>query len=263
MVIGVVAGFELAVGDTATLEASGYFRDPDGDALSFEARSSAGEVAGTEVSGSTIRIVALAPGASTVAITARDPEGRAAALRFEVTVPNRAPVATGAIPDLQLTAADTTRVDLSGYFADPDGEVLIYGVASSDSGVVTVTARGDTMRVVGVAPGMATVTIAARDPGGLGAELSFAVEVRPARRFDIEVRFDTTAAAPRRAVVLEAAELLGSGIENGCHWLLPSGIVMFDSCRCWWAPNTSLQSGSEEGMSFTMVTLKAIGPSRK
>ena len=88
MVIGGVDDFELAVGDTATLEASGYFRDPDGDVLSFETRSSAGEVAVADVSGSTVRIVALAPGTSTVAITARDPEGRAAALRFEVTVPN-------------------------------------------------------------------------------------------------------------------------------------------------------------------------------
>ncbi|WP_419857584.1 leishmanolysin-related zinc metalloendopeptidase [Candidatus Palauibacter irciniicola] len=89
MVIGTVADFELVVGDTATLEASGYFRDPDGDVLSFEVRSSAAEVAGAEVSGSTVRVVALAQGTSTVAITARDPEGRAAALRFEVTVPNR------------------------------------------------------------------------------------------------------------------------------------------------------------------------------
>lgn len=87
MVIGVVDDFELAVGDTATFEASGYFRDPDGDALLFEVKSSAGEVAGAEVSGSTVRVVALAPGTSTVAITARDPEGRAAALRFDVTVP--------------------------------------------------------------------------------------------------------------------------------------------------------------------------------
>ena len=89
MVIGGVADFELAVGDTATVEASGYFRDPDGDVLSFEARSSAEEVAAADISGSTVRIVAVAPGLSTVAITARDPEGRAAALRFEVTVPDR------------------------------------------------------------------------------------------------------------------------------------------------------------------------------
>ncbi len=257
MVIGVVADFELAVGDTATLEASGYFRDPDGDALSFEARSSAGEVAGTEVSGSTIRIVALAPGASTVAITARDPEGRAAALRFEVTVPNRAPVATGAIPDLQLTAADTTRVDLSGYFADPDGEVLIYGVASSDSGVVTVTARGDTMRVVGVAPGMATVTIAARDPGGLGAELSFAVEVRPAHRFDIEVRFDTTAAEPWRAVVLEAAAL----------WMLVLAdtelpeVAVEDRIECYGA-NTAEPVGTIDDLMILVEFRDIDGPGR-
>ncbi len=87
MVIDGVADFELAIGETATLEASGYFRDPDGDVLSFEARSSAGEVASAEVSGSTVRVVALTRGTSTVAITARDPEGRAAALRFDVTVP--------------------------------------------------------------------------------------------------------------------------------------------------------------------------------
>ncbi|MCY3598812.1 MAG: hypothetical protein OXN85_02405 [Gemmatimonadetes bacterium] len=257
MVIGVVADFELAVGDTATLEASGYFRDPDGDALSFEARSSAGEVAGTEVSGSTIRIVALAPGASTVAITARDPEGRAAALRFEVTVPNRAPVATGAIPDLQLTAADTTRVDLSGYFADPDGEVLIYGVASSDSGVVTVTARGDTMRVVGVAPGMATVTIAARDAGGLGAELSFAVEVRPARRFDIEVRFDTTAAEPWRAVVLEAAALWMSVLADT---ELPE-VAVDDRIECYGA-STAEPVGTVDDLMVLVEFRDIDGPGR-
>jgi len=105
MVIGVVADFDLAIGDTATLEASGYFRDPDGDVLSFEARSSAGEVASAEVSGSTVRVVALAPGTSTVAITARDPEGRAAALRFEVTVPDRFDIVLG----FETTATEPRR----------------------------------------------------------------------------------------------------------------------------------------------------------
>jgi len=104
-VLGVVADFELAVGDTATLDASGYFRDPDGDVLSFEARSSAGEVAGAEVSGSTVRVVALAPGTSTVSITARDPEGRAAALRFEVTVPDRFDIVLG----FETTATEPRR----------------------------------------------------------------------------------------------------------------------------------------------------------
>ena len=208
MVIGAVADLDLAVGDTATVDASAYFRDPDGDVLSYETRSSAEEVAAAGVSGNTVRIVALAPGTSTVAITARDPEGRAAALRFEVTVPNRAPVAMGAIPEVRLAAADTTRIDVSGYFADPDGEALSYGAASSDSGVAAVAARGDTIDVIGVAPGTATVTVTARDAGGLAAESSFTARVRASGGgFDIVLGFDTTATAPRRAAVLAAAEL--------------------------------------------------------
>ncbi len=211
MVIGAVADFDLAVGDTATVDASGYFRDPDGDVLSFEARSSAEEVAVADVSGSTVRIVSVAPGTSTVAITARDPEGRAAALRFEVTVPNRAPVATDAIPDLRLAVADTARVDVSGYFTDPDGEALIHGAVSSDSGVAAVAADdapGDTIHIVGVAQGTATVTVAARDAGGLRAESSFTVRVRATEGdFDIVLSFDTMVTEPHRAAIRPAAEL--------------------------------------------------------
>ncbi|WP_420442477.1 leishmanolysin-related zinc metalloendopeptidase [Candidatus Palauibacter sp.] len=208
MVIDAVADFDLAVGDTATVDASGYFRDPDGDVLSFEARSSAEEVAVADVSGSTVRIVSVAPGTSTVAITARDPEGRAAALRFQVTVPNRAPVATGAIPDLRLAVADTVLVDVSGHFVDPDGEALGYGAVSSDSAVAAATAPGDTLRVIGIAPGTATVTVTARDPGGLAAETSFAVRVRASGGgFDIVLDFDTTVMEPHRAAMRPAAEL--------------------------------------------------------
>lgn len=235
MVIGAVADLDLAVGDTATVEASGYFRDPDGDVLSFETRSSAEEVAAADVSGSTVRIVALAPGTSTVAITARDPEGRAAALRFEVTVPNRAPVAMGQIPELGLAAADTTRVDVSGYFADPDGETLSYGAASSDSGVAAVAARGDTIDVIGVAAGTATVTVTARDAGGLTAESSFTVRVRASRGgFDIVLGFDTTATEPRRAVVLAAAELWMS-VLAGTE--LPA-VTVDDHIECYGAATT-------------------------
>lgn len=235
MVIGAVADLDLAVGDMATVEASGYFRDPDGDVLSFETRSSAEEVAAADVSGSTVRIVALAPGTSTVAITARDPEGRAAALRFEVTVPNRVPVAMGQIPELGLAAADTTRVDVSGYFADPDGETLSYGAASSDSGVAAVAARGETIDVIGVAAGTATVTVTARDAGGLTAESSFTVRVRASRGgFDIVLGFDTTATEPRRAVVLAAAELWMSVLADT---ELPA-VTVDDHIECYGAATT-------------------------
>lgn len=258
MVIGAVADFDLAVGDTATVEASGYFRDPDGDVLSFETRSSAEEVAVADVSGSTVRIVALAPGTSTVAITARDPEGRAAALRFEVTVPNRAPVAMGEVPDLRLAVADTTRVDVSGYFADPDGEALGYGVASSDSGVAAVAARGDTIDVIGVAPGTAIVTVTARDAGSLTAESSFTVRVRASGGgFDIVIGFDTAATGPRRAAVLAAAELWMSVLAET---ELPD-VTVDDRIECYGA-NTTEPVGTVDDLMVLVEFRDIDGPGR-
>ncbi|WP_419950980.1 leishmanolysin-related zinc metalloendopeptidase [Candidatus Palauibacter sp.] len=208
MVIGTAPDLELAAGEAAMLDASAYFTDPDGDVLSYEVRSSDPGVAAVELSGSTVRVSALAPGTATVSVTARDPEGRAAALRFQVTVPNRAPGATGTIPDLRLAAGDTARVDLAGHFTDPDGDTLAYEATSSDEGVALAAAAGDAVQVVALARGTATVTVTARDPGGLAADLSFGVDVRsPRGGFDIVLDFGGTATETQRAAILSAAEL--------------------------------------------------------
>lgn len=260
MVIGAVADFDLVAGDTTTVDASAYFRDPDGDALSFETRSSAEEVAVADVSGSSVRIVALAPGTSTVAITARDPEGRAAALRFEVTVPNRAPVAMGEVPELRLVVADTARVDVSGYFADPDGEALSFGGASSDSGVAAAAARGDTIDVIGIAPGTVIVTVTAHDAGGLTAESSFTVRVRASGGgFDIDIvlGFDTTATAPRRAAVLAAAELWMSVLAET---ELPD-VTVDDHIECYGA-NTTEPVGTIDDLMVLVEFRDIDGPGR-
>ncbi|WP_420633280.1 Ig-like domain-containing protein [Candidatus Palauibacter sp.] len=194
--------------ETALLEVSGYFSDPDGDVLSYEARSSEPGVGTAEVSGSTVRVTAVARGTATVTVTARDPEGRAAALRFDVTVPNRAPVAVGAPPDLELMAGDSAVVEVAAHFSDPDGDILAYEAASSNADVATATASERTVRLMAVARGTATVTVTARDPGGLTAELSFSVDVRSGRGgFDITLNFGDTATEPQRAVIRSAAEL--------------------------------------------------------
>jgi len=260
MVIGAVADFDLAVGDTATVDASGYFRDPDGDVLAFEARSSAEEVAVAEVAGSTVRIVSVAPGTSTVAITARDPEGRAAALRFQVTVPNRAPVATGAIPDLRLAVADTARVDVSGHFVDPDGEALGYGAVSSDSAVAAASAPGDTLRVIGIAPGTATVTVTARDPGALAAETSFTVRVRASGGgFDIVLDFDATVTEPHRAAIRPAAELWMSVLAGTELPAVP--VPVGDRVGCYGA-RTSEPVGSVDDLLILVEMRDIDGPGR-
>ena len=210
MVVATAPDLELAVGEAAELDALAYFSDPEGGVLTYEARSSNPEVATAAASGGTVRVTAVARGTATVAVTARDPEGRAAAIRFEVTVPNRAPVAAGPIPDLELAVGDTARVDVAAHFGDPDGDPLVYAAASSDDVVAVAGPVGDAAEAVwvaGMGRGRAEVTVTARDPGGLAAELSFSVEVRRARGdFDITLHFGDAATAPRRAAVREAAE---------------------------------------------------------
>ncbi len=73
-------------GGSVTLDASSYFSDPDGDALTYVASSSNAGVAMASVSGSTVTVTGVAEGSATIAITARDPGGLTATQWTPVTV---------------------------------------------------------------------------------------------------------------------------------------------------------------------------------
>lgn len=90
---------------------------------------------------------------------------------------NQAPVAVGAIPAQEVPATDTVTVDLSTYFSDPDGDRLVYSASTSNAAVVTASVSAGTLSLTAVGKGAATVTVTARDPGGLGATQSVEVTV--------------------------------------------------------------------------------------
>ena len=167
----------VLAGQTATVDASVYFRDPDGDALRYTATSSRTEVATVAVSDAEIAIRALAPGVAMVTVRASDADGASVERGFQVTVPNRAPEPAGAIPPLTLAVGDTVTVSVSAYFADPDGESLSFTAASSNAAVAGVSAAGDSVTVIATAKGMVTVTVTARDPRGEAAQQRFQVTV--------------------------------------------------------------------------------------
>ena len=169
----------LAPGDTATVDASQYFTDPDGDTLTYTATSSNSSVATASVSGSTVTITAVAAGSATITVTARDPDDLTATQQAGVTVQqsNRAPRAVGTIPALMLAPGDTATVDASQYFTDPDGDALTYTAMSSNSSVATASVSGSTVTITAVAAGSATITVTARDPGGLTATQQAGVTV--------------------------------------------------------------------------------------
>lgn len=71
-------------------------------------------------------------------------------------------------------------VDVSGAFSDPDGDPLSYEATSDASDIATASVSGSDVTVIGEAPGSATVTVTATDPGGLSATQTFAVTVEAA-----------------------------------------------------------------------------------
>ena len=72
--------------DTVDVDVSGAFVDPDGDALSFTASSSAPQVVTARVTGAFVMLAAASEGAATIRVTATDPGGLSATQVFTVTV---------------------------------------------------------------------------------------------------------------------------------------------------------------------------------
>ena len=168
----------INVGDTVRLVVSAYFTDPDDDELSYEAVSADTGVAEALAMGDTVMIAAMSAGQATVAVTATDPEGLMATQDVAVTVQgpqNQAPDAVDSIPAHDLVVDSAVVLDMSAYFADPDGDELTYSVSSSDEAVAVASAEGSVVTTMGISAmeeetvRMATLTVTATDPDGLSA----------------------------------------------------------------------------------------------
>lgn len=125
---GAIEDRTVLVGDTARLDASPYFADPDGDALSYAASSSDPAVAAASVSGSEVTITALSPGSVTIEVTATDPSGLGDTLSGHIAV-----VAPG--PDLAFTAVSPVAATLT----PGDSTTLTFGIRNQGSDVSEAT----------------------------------------------------------------------------------------------------------------------------
>lgn len=177
VVQGSIPPAEIPVGAAATIDVAGVFSEPDGQTLTYSARSADTRVATVTVNQQVIIVSAAAHGATAVHVTATDPGGLSATQSFTVTVPNRSPVARGRIPATTIPAGTTVTVELSPYFTDPDDDLLRYEASTSDSEVAVVSAVHEAVIVSSLARGAADVTVTVTDPGGLSASQSFTVTV--------------------------------------------------------------------------------------
>ncbi|WP_420614938.1 cadherin domain-containing protein [Candidatus Palauibacter sp.] len=177
VIVRAMAAITVEADSMAVVDAAPHFRDPDGDALSYEASSSDEAVAKVAVSGSEVTVTGVSRGDARVTVTALDGRGGSVPQDFAVTVPNRAPKAVGSIGPVTTYMHGRVTVGVSGAFRDPDGDKLTYRPSSSDEGVVTVEMARNVVEIRTVSRGSATVTVTADDGYGGTAEQEFEVEV--------------------------------------------------------------------------------------
>ncbi len=174
---GTVPAQTVEVGDSATVDISPFFSDPDGDALSYSAATSDTTVIVAMATGSVISVVAVAKGEATVIVTAADTEGLTATQSFSVEVPNQAPMVADMIPVQTVAVGDRVTLDMTPFFADPDGDALHYGAVAMDGDVAVASVEGSAVIVTALAKGTTTVTVTATDIEGLTATQDFTVTV--------------------------------------------------------------------------------------
>ncbi len=167
----------VRVGDEPdTLALAGRFRDPEGGPLSYHAVSADMAVAAAEVAGARITITAVAAGRTSIAVTARDPEGLRATLPLAVQVlprPNRPPTLLP-LADLTATAGDTLTLGIQA--TDPDGDRLRYTASAADSAIARASAVDSVMTLRPKAAGETTIAVTVRDDS-LEAAGSFGLTV--------------------------------------------------------------------------------------
>ena len=169
-------------GTSEPLDLAGYFRDPDGDALTYAAESdNPGAVAAEVVEGSSqLVLTGVAAGEAAIVVTASDPYGGTVSQSMDARA-NSAPVVARPIPPQAVALGVTSEpLDLAEYFRDPDGDPLTYAAESDNPEVMTAALAGALFTVTGVGVGSATATVTARDPHGAEASQSVSVTVRVA-----------------------------------------------------------------------------------
>ena len=206
---GTIPDRTIPVSDEITVDPEPYFTDPDGDGLTYTARSSDETLATVNVSGNDVQVKGRDEGSATITVTATDPGGLTANQSFRVTVedlPNRAPFVASAIPDMNAVPGEVWVVfPVSNVIADPDGDDLTWSISSGNTAVADPEIVGDTILVDMVALGSTSVRVTATDPGGLFAADTFLVTV-VAARFDIDLYFTSNVTAAQRAVIEDARD---------------------------------------------------------
>ena len=193
----------LTVGGGAkSVDVSAYVSDPEGgDIIFFSPTSSQTSYVTVTLSGSTLTLTPVAAGASTISASMHDNLGQTVTVSFTATVigvktsninpqddsepnpdvdrlrdnaNNGLPQAVGTVEPIELFVGDTRQVSVR--FSDPDGDTLTYNVTGNNN-AVSATMSDNSLTIVAIGTGEATLAVTATDPHGAGATQTIDVTV--------------------------------------------------------------------------------------
>ena len=178
MPMGTIDDLTLVVGEPPhEEEVADKFKSSYPNLVRYTAVSSNMAAATVSVSGSVVTVTPVAPGMTTVTVTASN-GANSAEQEFAVTVRNPnldVPRRVGRLYDVTLVKGQTPHaVEAEDAFS---GDLLMYSAVSSNPGVATVSTSGSVVTVTPIAVGMTTVTVTALNGGG-DADQTFKVTVR-------------------------------------------------------------------------------------
>ncbi len=197
-------------GEPITVSISGVFMDPDGDPLSYATASADASIATASISGESMTIDGLAPGTTSITVTASDPDGLSASGSYEVRV-ETIPEPVGSIADVTLqVGGESMTMSIAQYFEDDDGDALTYAVSASGS-AATASIAGADLTLAPHTRGSSGITITASDPKGRSATQSFTANVSDS---ELQGVAEMALAHHGRAILSGVSAAFGSRLEG-------------------------------------------------
>ena len=183
-----IPSMEIVKGSSGSVLISQYFKDPNGDGLTYDVSYSNGNVTGSiidyDYDTKSLNLNGIAVGQTVVTVTADDGKGNEVTESFTVKVTepvngggtggsgdeeeevgNRAPIIEHDISNGYITIGNSKDLRLNYYFKDPDGDRLTYTVHGDNSNVAKAVS-GDLLRLTGNREGLTKFTVYADDGNG-------------------------------------------------------------------------------------------------
>ena len=185
----------LQVGETKSLRLADFYRDPEGDDLTYDADSNKRAIASVSdpSADSTITITAKAEGLAIITVSAKDTANAAVPQSFGVMVTpvpppppppppvNNPPTIRTSLPNLSLQVGETKSLRLADFYRDPEGDDLTYDADSNKRAIASVSdpSADSTITITAKAEGLAIITVSAKDTANAAVPQSFGVMVTP------------------------------------------------------------------------------------